>query len=197
MIYDYIIIGGRISGLYSAYLLNTEYNVLVLEKNNYIGGRIKDIKFHGKIIKLGAGISQEKNKNILNLLKKCKISYTIGKANKTIIGKKIDFNMIENTHAKFIHISCDIDSMDPNIMPSTGTPVNNGLLLEDVINIINKSKTKLVGFDLVEFNPQIGSRKDVNKTLNNISKIINTIYYDYNLLFLVKDIILHNILYLF
>ena len=97
MIYDYIIIGGGISGLYSAYLLNNllnkEYNVLVLEKNNYIGGRIKDIKFHGKIIKLGAGISQEKNKNILNLLKKCKISYTIAKANKTIIGKKIDFNI--------------------------------------------------------------------------------------------------------
>ena len=85
-------------------------------------------------------------------------------------------NMIENTHAQFIHISCDIDSMDPNIMPSTGTPVNNGLLLEDVIKIINTSKNKLVGFDLVEFNPLIGSRKDVNKTLNNISKIINTIY---------------------
>ena len=31
MIYDYIIIGGGISGLYSAYLLNKKYNVLVVE----------------------------------------------------------------------------------------------------------------------------------------------------------------------
>ena len=36
MIYDYIIVGCGISGLYSAYLLNKNYKVLVLEKNDYI-----------------------------------------------------------------------------------------------------------------------------------------------------------------
>ena len=86
MIYDYIIVGCGISGLYSDYLLNKDYKLLVLEKNDYIGGRMKDIK-------LGAGIGQEKNKNVLNLLNLLKIPYTIGKSNKTIIGKNIDFNI--------------------------------------------------------------------------------------------------------
>ena len=68
MIYDYIIIGAGISGLYNAYLLDKKYSVLVLEKNDYIGGRIKEVKFHNTIIKLGAGVSQGKNINVLNLL---------------------------------------------------------------------------------------------------------------------------------
>ena len=52
MIYDYIIIGAGIGGLYNAYLLNQNYTVLVLEKNDYIGGRIKEVKFHNTIVKL-------------------------------------------------------------------------------------------------------------------------------------------------
>jgi len=44
MLYDYIIIGGGISGLYTCYhLLKKEpsLNILLFEKNNYFGGRIK------------------------------------------------------------------------------------------------------------------------------------------------------------
>jgi len=93
MIYDYIIIGGGISGLYNAYLLNKQYNVLVLEKNDYIGGRIKEVKFHNTIVKLGAGVSQGKNKNVFNLLNKLKVPYTTGSSIKSIISKKNDFNI--------------------------------------------------------------------------------------------------------
>ena len=56
MIYDYIILGGGISGIYSSYILSKKYNVLILEKNDYMGGRIKEVDFHGTLIKLGAGI---------------------------------------------------------------------------------------------------------------------------------------------
>ena len=114
MIYDYIIIGGGISGLYSAYLLSKNYKVLVLEKNDYIGGRIKEVTFHGEVIKLGAGISQEKNKNVLNLLNLLKIPYTTGKGNKTIIGKKIDFDInhaITLIKKKYYELKKD-DNMD-------------------------------------------------------------------------------------
>lgn len=42
MIYDVIIVGSGISSLYLAYKLkNNNLNILILEKNNYIGGRIK------------------------------------------------------------------------------------------------------------------------------------------------------------
>ena len=89
-----------------------------------------------------------------------------GKYNKHII------NTIQQHPAKYIHISCDIDSMDPSIMPSTGTPVINGLSVTNVCNIIKLCKPRLVSFDLVEFNPFIGSITDVQKTLSNINKII-------------------------
>jgi arginase len=82
---------------------------------------------------------------------------------------------IKNHPAKHIHISCDIDSMEPSIMPSTGTPVPNGLTVNNVTNIINASKKRLVSFDLVEFNPLIGNRRQVKKTLTNISKILSKV----------------------
>jgi arginase len=77
--------------------------------------------------------------------------------------------------AKYIHISCDIDGLDPSIMPSTGTPVENGLKLEDVISIISITNKKLVSFDLVEFNPLIGNDNELELTLNNIKTIISQV----------------------
>jgi len=80
------------------------------------------------------------------------------------------------THpAHHIHISCDIDSMDPNIMPSTGTPVPNGLTLKNVAKIIKAAKPRLVGFDLVEFNPLIGDKRQVRTTLNNIHRLLTKV----------------------
>ena len=38
--YDIIIIGGGISGLYTAYRLQDKFKILLVEKNGYIGGRI-------------------------------------------------------------------------------------------------------------------------------------------------------------
>ncbi len=74
--------------------------------------------------------------------------------------------------AKHIHIRCDIDSIDPSLMPSTANPVPMGLTLNNVINIINLTKTRLVSFDLVEFNPLIGNRRELNTTLTNINKLL-------------------------
>jgi hypothetical protein len=65
----------------------------VLEKNNYIGGRIIETKFHSTIIKLGAGIAQEKSSNVVNLLKKLNVPYTTGSSNKTILGNHINFDI--------------------------------------------------------------------------------------------------------
>ena len=40
MIYDIAIIGGGISGLYCAYQLSSRYKIIILERNNYLGGWI-------------------------------------------------------------------------------------------------------------------------------------------------------------
>lgn len=34
-----------------------------------------------------------------------------------------------------VHISFDIDALDPSLCPSTGTPVPGGLSVEDVVTI--------------------------------------------------------------
>ena len=67
-IYDYIILGGGIAGLYSMYKLSNEYpnkTILLLEKTNRFGGRVESVQLQpkndpGYIIEAGAGrFSQE------------------------------------------------------------------------------------------------------------------------------------------
>ena len=76
MIYDYIIIGGGISGLYLFYKLkktNKDLKILLFEKNNYLGGRIKTnyLKFKSKnyIFEEGAGRLNNYHKKFLRLIK--------------------------------------------------------------------------------------------------------------------------------
>lgn len=78
MIYDYIIIGGGISGLYTAYKLlknNKKINLIILEKNK-IGGRLIVHNFYNTFINLGAGVGRyEKDKLLVKLLNELKIKY--------------------------------------------------------------------------------------------------------------------------
>jgi hypothetical protein len=78
MIYDVIIIGGGISGLYSFYkikqLYKDKYQCLLLEKDNRLGGRAGNVNFHGSQIAIGAGILRKnKDKLLINLCKKLKV----------------------------------------------------------------------------------------------------------------------------
>jgi len=72
-LFDYVIVGGGISGLYANYILSKKYNGLLLEKESYFGGRAREKLFHGSLIKLGAGVINNDNENLLKLLKKLKI----------------------------------------------------------------------------------------------------------------------------
>ena len=105
-IYDYIIIGGGIAGLYSAYKLSNKYKVLVLEKENYLGGRVQEVNFHGNTIKLGAGIAAKNNHHLLKLLNKLKIKYNSVTGNINVISnsdyytKKYHNNIIKQVKGK-------------------------------------------------------------------------------------------------
>ena len=91
-IYDYIIIGGGISGVYALHLFN-EYmknsskslKILLIEKDKKLGGRSEEIMFHGNLIKLGAGIGADDNVNLLELLDKFKIKYSKSMGDKNVI----------------------------------------------------------------------------------------------------------------
>ena len=75
---------------------------------------------------------------------------------------------------KHIHISLDIDVLDPIICPGTGVPVPNGISLEKLKAILEAVfiNSDVVSMDLVEYNPLLD--KD-HKSLNCIKDIITHI----------------------
>lgn len=72
-IYDYIIIGAGIAGITYAYK-NKSNNFIILEKNNYIGGRIKNIKWNNSFISLGGGVFLPSHSYVTDLCRQFGIS---------------------------------------------------------------------------------------------------------------------------
>ncbi|XWV25335.1 amino oxidase family protein [Tupanvirus deep ocean] len=68
---SYLIIGGGISGLYSAYSLHKNFgvtNITVIEKENKLGGRINTMYVDDIFLEMGAGGVVNTQKNIMKLL---------------------------------------------------------------------------------------------------------------------------------
>jgi arginase len=77
---------------------------------------------------------------------------------------------------KYVHFSFDIDSLDPSAAPSTGTCVDSGLSVSNVLSIIDAISTanaKIVNVDITEFNPYIGTACDVSTTTQSIQTIVS------------------------
>jgi len=78
--YDIIVIGSGLSGLYSAYNIKKMFpkiNLLVLESNKIVGGRIGNYKFYGQDIVIAAGVGRkDTNELLIKLLKELDIKYT-------------------------------------------------------------------------------------------------------------------------
>lgn len=88
--------------------------------------------------------------------------------------EKNDFHDIENFIGNSpVHISFDVDSIDPKEIKSTGTPVDNGLSSDSVSKLFKMLKYKnIISLDVTEFNPKIGSDYDVYKTKYTVEKIV-------------------------
>jgi len=72
-----------------------------------------------------------------------------------------------------LHLSFDIDSLDPVYTPSTGTPVPGGLTLREgryIVETLFKSK-RMVSMDLVEVNPALGDERDKRATVSSALQI--------------------------
>ncbi|XP_071517487.1 arginase, hepatic-like [Panulirus ornatus] len=65
-----------------------------------------------------------------------------------------------------LHLSFDIDSLDPMEAPSTGTPVRGGINLREGLNITEAvwKSGLLRALDLVEVNPHLGTKEDAALT---------------------------------
>jgi len=75
---------------------------------------------------------------------------------------------------KNIHISFDIDSIDPKLIKGTGTPVPNGFNINDAEKLLTSIfNTRLVkSMDFVEFNPYLD---DTDTTLKSCMTLIKKI----------------------
>ncbi len=64
-----------------------------------------------------------------------------------------------------VHISFDIDGLDPKLCPHTGTPVPGGLEFDEATYLISRlaaSGRTIIGFDLVEVSPGKDDEWDAN-----------------------------------
>lgn len=69
--------------------------------------------------------------------------------------------------AEHTYVSFDIDALDPSIAMATSTPMPSGLYLDEAVEIIERvsKKTKIVGFDLVEFTPAFDASNVTSRTV--------------------------------
>ena len=80
-VYDVIIIGTGMSGLYSAYKIKqyapkTKFLILEQYKKEWVGGRTSNEMFYGTRVVTGAGIGRlDKNPLLIHLMKQLKIKY--------------------------------------------------------------------------------------------------------------------------
>ena len=64
-----------------------------------------------------------------------------------------------------VHVSFDIDGLDPTLCPHTGTPVPGGLAFEEATYLLSRlaaSGKRIIGFDLVEVSPGPKDEWDAN-----------------------------------
>lgn len=61
------------------------------------------------------------------------------------------------TGEKPCYLSCDLDVLDPSVLPGTGTPEPGGLAFNELVHILVSSISRLniVGIDVVELAPQL------------------------------------------
>jgi len=74
-----------------------------------------------------------------------------------------------------VHVSFDVDSVDPKYIPSTGTPVKNGIDMHKAISILDNlnNNSEIVNMDITELNMDLGTKRDGIKSGINTEKLFH------------------------
>ncbi|KAJ3062922.1 Arginase, catabolizes arginine to ornithine and urea, partial [Quaeritorhiza haematococci] len=102
------------------------------------------------------------------ILKQNKIkAFSMHDVDKHGIGKVMEMALDYLGRDKPIHLSFDVDAMDPSVVPATGTPVRGGLTFREGHYICEAiwETGSLVAMDLVEVNPALGSGESLTQTV--------------------------------
>lgn len=158
----------HIHGMHMAYLMG-------FGEDKYVGRYTKNILPVENILYVGARSLDPYEIELINNHGISRIPS--GVINSDIVGA---LEAISGFMSRFkqIHISLDIDVLDPSIAPGTGVPEEGGITevaLHEVLNLILKNNTTVKSIDLVEYNPlyDIDERTDrvVQKIVKKISRI--------------------------
>lgn len=72
--------------------------------------------------------------------------------------RTLDINSIGRDFEGPVYISCDIDALDPAYAPGVSHHEPGGLSVRDILGIIQRLPNRIVGADIVEYNPE----RDIN-----------------------------------
>ena len=72
--------------------------------------------------------------------------------------RDLDINSIGRDFDGPVYISCDIDALDPAFAPGVSHHEPGGLSVRDILGIIQRLPNRIVGADIVEYNPE----RDIN-----------------------------------
>jgi len=115
-VYDFVIIGSGIAGLYSAYKIlhiSPDSSILILERNkkSWLGGRTSNIDFYGANIVTGAGIGrQNKDTILMHLLDDLDIPY-----NKYSVTKEYGLGVARSDISKTIFYLRKVYNKNPKL----------------------------------------------------------------------------------
>ncbi|KAJ7749559.1 Ureohydrolase [Mycena maculata] len=104
------------------------------------------------------------------ILKENKIkAFSMHEVDKYGIGKVVEMALdhVNPKRAFPIHLSFDVDALDPSVAPSTGTPVRGGLTFREGHYICEAiwETGLLVALDLMEVNPSLADAASVKQTV--------------------------------
>lgn len=112
-----------------------------------------------------------------NILKRLNISaYYMSDIDRMGITNIVSETLIhlDKTGTKNIHLSFDIDALDPQDASATGTPVRGGLTLREGMTLCEMLHRtgRLRSMDLVEVNPRLGDKTEVATTVESANFLI-------------------------
>ena len=127
---------------------------------------------HDNIVFIGARDLDSGEKSYINAHNiKC---YTMSDVRKQQLSAVIKEAIDQLSHCDAIHLSLDVDSLDPMEIPGTGTKVNGGLFLAELFEALTvlSASNRLVSADLVEVNPLLDKENDTAKKAVEIAEFI-------------------------
>mgnify|MGYP000990675654 FL=1 len=84
--------------------------------------------------------------------------------------------ILREKNIKNIHLSYDIDCLDPDYVPGTGTPVSDGLSYSQSKELLQgiMSTSLVSSMDFVEYNPDLDKNNKTKETCVELLKLISS-----------------------